>query len=301
MSNGTFRGIFTIPSTPFNDDGTVDVDGFKRIIEFCIACGATGLVYPVNASEYTALSDDERKDMSRILVEQTSGRIPTVIGVAATSRENASRFARYAHDIGADAVIAMPPYVKPKEFTIENTVIYYRTISETAKIPVIIQNYVPPVGTNLSPDTLLSLCRENEYVEYVKEETVPSTLKITELNGKNKGECKGVFGGSGCRYLIEEYRRGSVGNMPGCHVTDVCVALWNALESGDNDKAMRIYCDMAPLFFFESQFSFVYKEVLKLRGIIKSSYTRNNTYALDEIGMKYLQECVSLLKPYMTV
>lgn len=302
MSNQqSLRGIMTIPSTPFHEDGTIDIEGFRRVVHFCIDCGAHGLVYPVNASEYTTLSDEERFTLSRLLVETADGRVPTILGVAATCRENAARFAAFAHDVGASAVIAMPPYVRSKEFTQENTFLYYQAISDAAKIPVFIQNYVGPVGTVLSPELMLRMCREIEQVEYIKEETIPSTWKMTELNRLNHGELKGVFGGSGCRYLIEEYRRHSAGNMPGCHVTDVCVALWNALEAHQDDLAMRIYRDMAPLFFFETQFSSIYKEVLKLRGVINCAYTRNNTYGMDEIATAYLKQCVSLLAPYMTV
>ncbi len=301
MGKEAMRGIYTIPSTPFHENGSIDVDGFRNIVEFCVACGAHGLVYPVNASEYTSLSDSERFTLAKALVETAAGRIPTVIGVAATCKENAARFATHAKDIGASAVIAMPPYIKSKGFSDESIFSYYQAISDAAKIPVFIQNYEPPVGTNMSAAFLLKLCREIEYVQYVKEETVPSTLKMQKLFDDNTGECKGVFGGSGCRYIIEEYRRGTAGNMPGCHVTDVCVALWDALESGEQEKAKQIYKDMSPLFFFETQFTSVYKEVLKIRGIIKSAYTRNNSYCIDDTGMKYLNEVLSILKPYMKV
>ena len=295
------RGIFSIPSTPFNADGTIDTDGFKNEIEFIIACGAHGIVFPVNASEFTALSDNERFTLSEILVKTVSDRIPTVIGVAGTCRENAAMFAKHAHDIGASAVIAMPPYVRAKQFTEENTYKYYEAISSAARIPVFIQNYVSPIGTDMSSSFLMKLCKEIEYIQYVKEETVPSTVKIQELTEKNTGECLGIFGGSGCRYLMEEYRRGACGNMPGCHVTDVCVALWNSLESGNLDRAFEIYKNMAPLFFFETQFSNIYKEVLKERGIIHCAYTRNNTYELDKIAKAYLKEILDMLRPFMTV
>jgi 4-hydroxy-tetrahydrodipicolinate synthase len=165
---------------------------------------------------------------------------------------------------------------------------------------VFIQNYVPPVGTDMVPDFLLKLCREVEWVQYVKEETVPSTLKMQSLFDANDGSCLGVFGGSGCRYLIEEYMRGSCGNMPGCHVTDVCVSLWNALEKGDQDRALRIYRDMAPLFFYETQLPGTYKEVLKKRGIISCAASRNSlNRPLDTAGSKYLDKCLALLKPHM--
>jgi 4-hydroxy-tetrahydrodipicolinate synthase len=298
--SSAMRGIFTIPSTPFKEDLSIDVEGFRNIVRFCVDCGAQGLVYPVNASEFTALSDEERMTLSKIMVDTVAGKMPTVIGVAATSKQTAMKFSAHAREIGASAVIAMPPYVKAKPFPEDVLFDYYEGISDAGKIPIFIQNYVAPIGTDMSVSFLLKLCSEIEWVQYIKEETVPSTLKIHDLMKQDNGSCKGIFGGSGCRYLIEEYRRGSCGNMPGCHVTDVCVALWNALEKGDNDKAMRIYRDMAPLFFYETQMPGTYKSVLKKRGIIKCAASRNMAYnGLDEIGEKYLSEVLEILRPYM--
>ncbi len=163
-----------------------------------------------------------------------------------------------------------------------------------------IQNYGPPVGTDMSPAFLLRLCREIEHVMYVKEETTPSTIKLTALLAENDGAVKGVFGGAGGRYLIEEHRRGSAGNMPGCHVTDVVVAFWSALEAGDEGRAMRIYKELAPLFFFEHQLPGCYKEVLYRRGVIDCPLRRNGPMPLDEMSSQYLDEILARLAPLMT-
>jgi 4-hydroxy-tetrahydrodipicolinate synthase len=295
-----FRGVFTIPSTPFRADGELDVPSFRRVVDFCVECGAHGLVYPVNASEFTSLSDAERFQMCEVLVEQNAGRIPAIIGVAGVTREVAAKFAQHAHDIGADGVIAMPPYIKRGALSEDLILAYYRAISDAGRLPVFIQNYSPPVGTNMSAQFLLRLCREVEYVTYVKEETTPSTIKLTALLAENDGSCKGVFGGAGGRYLIEEYRRGSAGNMPGCHVTDVVVAFWNALEAGDEARAMVIYKEMALLFFFEHQLSGCYKQVLYRRGVIECPLKRNGKTPIDEVSSKYLDEILEALKPLMT-
>ncbi len=296
-----FRGVFTIPSTPFRENGEIDVPGFRSIVDFCVACGAHGLVFPVNASEFTALSDAERMKLSEVMVEQNAGRIPTMIGVAGVTREVAAMFARHAREIGADSVIAMPPYVKRGESSEAQIFEYYRAISDAARLPVCIQNYVPPIGTDMSAAFMLRLCREIEHVEYIKEETVPSTFKLTQIRtADGDGSCKGVFGGAGGRYLIEEHRRGSAGNMPGCHVTDVVVAFWNALEAGDGERAMRIYKEMAPLFFFEHQLPGSYKEVLKRRGVIDCALKRGGPMPLDEIASRYLDEILAALEPLMS-
>jgi 4-hydroxy-tetrahydrodipicolinate synthase len=220
--------------------------------------------------------------------------------VAGVATEVAVKFAAHARTVGADGVIAMPPYIKRGAISEDVVEGYYRTISDAAELPVFIQNYGPPVGTDMSSDLLMKLCREVEWVQYVKEETVPSPVKLTSLLAQNDGSCKGVFGGAGGRYLIEEYRRGSAGNMPGCHVTDVVVALWQALEAGDEARARYIYKEMAPLFFFEHQLSGCYKEVLYRRGVIDCPLKRNGAMPLDEIASGYLDEILDALAPLMT-
>ena len=105
------------------------------------------------------------------------------------------------------------------------------------------------------------------------------------------------FGGAGGRYLIEEHRRGSDGNMPGCHITDIVVAFWDALEAGDEARAAYIYKEMAPLFFFEHQLPGCYKEVLYRRGVIDCPLKRNGTMPLDEIASQYLDDILAALEP----
>jgi len=168
-TNETYRGIFTIPSTPFREDGEIDVPSFRRSVDFCVECKAHGLVYPVNASEFTSLSDAERFELSEVLVEQNNGRIPAIIGVAGLTAECAAKFAAHAREIGADGVIAMPPYIKRQPLSRQVIFDYYRRIAEAAKMPVFIQNYSPPVGTDMSAEFLLELCRGIDYVDYVKE------------------------------------------------------------------------------------------------------------------------------------
>ncbi len=295
-----YRGIFTIPSTPYQADGQLDIPGFRRIVDFCIDCNAHGLVYPVNASEWIHLTDEERFQLTEVLVEQNQGRLPVVVSVTANSKEGASRFAAHAKDIGANAVIALPPALRMKNHPDEVVFDYYKAISNAGGLPVFIQNWVGPIGTAMSSEFLLRMCREIEHVCYIKEETVPSTARLTEIVEGNGGEVKGFFGGSGGRFLIEEYLRGTDGNMPGCHVTDVVVAFWNALEGRDYDRAMHIYKEMAPLFFFEAQLPGCYKEVLKRRGVIDCAKKRNGDMYMDRVASDYLDRILTNLEPLMT-
>ena len=299
MAAVTFRGIFTIPTTPFDANGEIDESSFRRCIDFCLACGAHGLVYPVNASSFSVLSDDERRAMSEILVDQAGGRIPVIIGVQHLSGQTAAGMADHARQIGADGVIAMPPYAWKQQPSAEAIHDYYRMISEAAQLPIFVQNNPPPIGIVMSPEFLNRLCDEIEHVAYIKEEVPPSTLNTSRVIELNSGSCKGVMGGAGGRYLIEEYRRGSCGNMPGCHVTDVMVAFWQALDNDMEEDAMRIYRDLAPLYFFETQLPGVYNEILYRRGVIDCPAQRNGPVPIDDISSRYLDEILADLKPLM--
>ena len=104
-------GIMPVLQTALTADGDLDLTGMQRQIEFCIRAGADGLVFPVLGSEFMFLSDNERRDLVAFVVKHADGRIPIVAGVAGASAAIAVEQAAHASHVGADAVIAMPPYV----------------------------------------------------------------------------------------------------------------------------------------------------------------------------------------------
>ena len=140
MSQDVFRGVFTIPTTPLQENGEIDWADFKQVIDFCVACGAHGIVWPVNASGFPVLTDDERLEGMQVAVDQTAGRIPVILGVQGVSGQHAAVFSRRAREVGADGVIAMAPYVQ--ELEDEQAVIrYYQAIDREVEVPIFIQNH----------------------------------------------------------------------------------------------------------------------------------------------------------------
>ena len=297
------RGIYAIPCTPMNDDFSLDKDGLVNIVNFIVSSGAHGIVAPVNASEFTTLTDDERKRVVEICSRTNKGRLPFIAGVAGTYTAAAVIFSRQAEDEGADGVIAMPPYLqKGSEAEIFK---YFEAISRAIKIPIFIQNYIAPVGTPLSASFMARLINEIENVRLVKEETQYAGHMISELIGllKNSPKFDGVMGGKAGRYIIDEYRRGCCGNMPACEISDIQAKIWNALESGDEAGAVKIYNQIIPLLNIEFLYgSTVYKEVLRRRGIIKSAAVRSlGNKVLDDFDHGELDRIMSEIKPLFAV
>jgi dihydrodipicolinate synthase/N-acetylneuraminate lyase len=286
-SPSPYRGVFTIPCTPFTDAGALDEASLQREVEFCLQCGAHGIVAPVNASEFTSLSDDERKRVVEIVVKASAGRAPVVAGVSAVGAEVAALFARHAADVGADALIAMPPYVR--KAAPDEILAYYQAISDAGPLPIFIQNFVAPIGTPMTAAFMARLLREIEHVDYVKEETLLAPHVMTALIAEAGDALKGVMGGMAGRYLLNEYDRGACGTMPACEITDVHVQLWEALESGDRDRARDIYHRMLPLLNVEHMYgAAIYKEVLVRRGVIRTAVMRGGVGPLDAVDQREL-------------
>jgi 4-hydroxy-tetrahydrodipicolinate synthase len=269
-------------------------------VRFCLDAGAHGLVAPVNASEFTSLTDEERRRVATVLVEETAGRVPVVIGVTGGSSAIAVAFARHAREIRADAVIAMPPHVrKAPPAEIEG---YYRDVAKAAAMPVFLQDFVPPVGTPMSAEFMARLLREVEHVEYVKEETIPAGHVMTQLIALAGDSLRGVMGGMAGRYLLDEHRRGACGTMPACEITDLHVALWNRLEAGEEAGARDLFNRMLPLLNCEALFgATLYKEVLYRRGVIRCPRTRGGVGPLDAFDHSELDAILADLSPLFTV
>ena len=112
-SGKTFRGIFAILLTPFTLRDQLDEEDLEREVNFCKRAGAQGLVWPQLAGEFYVLSEEERRRGAEILIRSAGGSCAVVIGVQAPSKEIAIQFARHAESKGADAVIALPPFLGP--------------------------------------------------------------------------------------------------------------------------------------------------------------------------------------------
>ncbi|MGI8642502.1 MAG: dihydrodipicolinate synthase family protein [Thermomicrobiales bacterium] len=277
-----FRGVYTIPVTPFDDSGEIDEASLKREVDWCVRAGAHGVVAPVNASEGPSLTDAERQLVTRLVTETTAGRVPVVIGVTGVSPQASVLYTGWAVEVGADAIIAMPPY-GVRLNTPDSIFSFYQRIAEAAKgLPVFVQNWSGPVGTPMSAVLVSKLLKEIPNVSYLKEETLDASHLMTEVMQQAGNACLGVMGGIGGRFLMDEFRRGACGTMPACQVTDVHVTIWNKLDSGDLDEARRLFDRLLPLLNMEARYALsIYKEVLKRRGVIASANTRGGGVPLD--------------------
>jgi 4-hydroxy-tetrahydrodipicolinate synthase len=295
-----WRGIFPIVVTPFTQTYELDEDGLRRVVRFCIEAGARGLVGPANASEFSTLSDDERRRWIEIVVGEAAGQTPVVAATTCGHALPAVALSRHAQQVGAACVMSMPPHVMHPDA--EGCYQYYKALSAALDIPIMIQNYVGPVGTPMSPELLGRMCRELPHVEFIKEETVPSSRMVSRTIAAAGEHCKGVFGGQAGQYLLDEHRRGSVGNMPACQTTDLLQAVWDLLEAGDEERARAHFNRVLPLINYERLYGVaLYKEVLYRRGVISCRACRTPGKELDDQDRTELDAILADIEPLYRV
>ncbi|HET8524969.1 MAG TPA: dihydrodipicolinate synthase family protein [Thermomicrobiales bacterium] len=269
----TWRGIFSIPPTPMDEQGDIDLDGLKRAVNFAVECGAHGIVHPVMASEFFTLSDAERLAMIPAVVDAVDGRCPVVIGVSGVCTQSAVTFASAANAAGADAVIAMPPYIQ--RYSDDDVLKHFEAIDKAAQVPIFIQNAA--AWQPVSRDFILTLARQIEHVHFVKEEVPPAHHHIGHLNEAQEPEIWGIFGGAGCINLFGEMRRGAAGNMPASAFTDIFVRMFELYDAGDCQAADELHRRLMPLI----ERAGPQKELLVKRGVLTCSKSRAGEKPFD--------------------
>ena len=197
--------------------------------------------FPYSEVNFNISPTKSGKPWSKSSSKKTDKRIPVIAGVAGTNISTATEHAAHAGRTGADAVIAMPPYMGsggPDE-----NLRYFEAISSAGQVPIFIQN----AGAGMQPPALVRLLTEVEHLIYVKEEANPSAHHISAIVAEAGDHCQGVFGGAWCRWMISEMRRGASGFMPGAPVVDIHVDIWEAFQAGDEDRARDLFDQLLPL------------------------------------------------------
>jgi 4-hydroxy-tetrahydrodipicolinate synthase len=307
MTQQTWRGIFNILQTPFDETGNLLWEDFERESDFLVRGGSHGYVWPVMASEFTVLATHERIEGMKRAVDVVAGRLPVVIGVADTSQAGAVRLAEEAGTCGADAIIALPPW-HTKLGSLDLVQAYYFALADAAGLPTFIQNTSPPMGAGLSAEYVIKLCEAHPLIQYLKEEKSPQGQSVSEVidaacRGDKPPAVKGVFSGASCKYLINEYKRGVSGNMPACVLPDLDAQIWDLLEAGQEAKAREIHNAKIVLENALGNMPFrARKEVLRRRGVISCAASRNvGPLVLDQYEVAEIDYAMSVVEPYFTV
>jgi dihydrodipicolinate synthase/N-acetylneuraminate lyase len=276
MNQKTLKGNYPILPTAFNESEDFDETSQRNLIDYIIHDGAHGVVTLANASEGFSLSDEEKKIVADTVINQVNGRMPVVVTISHPSTRIAVENAKWAEGIGADALLALPPFYGSWIADAEGIYRHFSKLSDAITVPLIIQDH-PLSGGGLTASLLVRLARELEQVQYFKIETARAALKIRDVLKQAGDSLKGIFGGAAGITFIEEMDQGACGTMPSSSFTKIFSQIYNAYVNGDREESCRIFSRHAQLIAFEWELGgrHVAKQLLFEAGIIKSPTLRS--------------------------
>lgn len=141
--------------TPMQEDGSVDYDALKALIDWHIAEGTDCIGVVGTTGESATVDVEEHCEIIRVAVEHAKGRVPILAGAGANSTAEAISLSKYAKEVGADCTLQVVPYYnKPSQ---EGIYRHFRAIAEAVDIPVMLYNVPGRTVADMQPETVLRL------------------------------------------------------------------------------------------------------------------------------------------------
>lgn len=237
------KGSITALITPMAD-GHVDEKAFRKLIDWQIREGTSGIVPVGTTGESPTLTENEHKLIVEVAVEQSDRRVPVIAGTGSNSTQEALGYTRHAKDAGADAaLIVVPYYNKPTQ---EGIYAHFRSIADAIEIPILVYNVPGRTVANITPETLARLARDCPNIIGTKDATAdltrPSKQRLLsghefiQLSGED-GTALGfnAHGGTGCISVTANV------------APRLCAEFQNATLAGDYIRALQLQDRLMPL------------------------------------------------------
>jgi 4-hydroxy-tetrahydrodipicolinate synthase len=276
-------GVIPITATPFDAEGRVDEDSIVTLVEFEARCGVHGLNVLGIMGEFHKLTESERRRVAEVFIKSAAGRFPIVVGTSHAGTGACIELSQAAEAAGAAAVMVAPPPGLKGDAAI---LAHYRAVAGGLSIPIVVQDEPVTTGVIMPPDLIVRIGSELPACRYVKLEEPPTPTKITALRRLVGSDRLRIFGGMNGMYFFEELSRGAIGIMTGVAVPDILVKIYDLFAAGNAAGAAEMYDRYASYIRYEGQVGVgiaLRKEVLRLRGAIRSSYVRPPGPALDDV------------------
>ena len=149
------KGSIVAIVSPMREDGALDFDAYKRLIDWHVAEGTSAIVAVGTTGESPTVDPEEHGELIRVAVETVKGRIPVIAGTGGNSTAEAIELTRHARTVGATASLQVVPYYnKPTQ---EGLYRHFRKIAESVELPIILYNVPGRTVADLSNDTTVRL------------------------------------------------------------------------------------------------------------------------------------------------
>ena len=258
------KGIIPAMVTPLDQDEKLDESGIREVINYLIESGIHGIFVCGSQGESYAFSEDERKRIIELAVDEVNGRVPVYAGTGSTTTKATIDLSRYALDVGADAVTLVTPYfIRPSQ---DELYMHYKRVAESVDIPVVLYNNPGRTNVNLEAETVKRLA-EIDNIVGIKDSSGDLTLTAQYIM-----ECPedfSVLAGRDSLILATLLYGGRGAVAATANVAPrLVVGIYENFIRGDLERARELQFKLLPLrlAFSLGTFPVVVKEAMNLLG-----------------------------------
>lgn len=231
-----FKGIIVPMVTPFcrDEKQSINYDATKSMIDYLLSKGVSGLFILGSNGEFAAISNAEKKEFMKFVIEYVNHRIPVLVGTGTCNYYETLELSLFAKECGADGISLVPPFfIKPSD---EEIFDYFHKLSEKVELPILLYNIPKNTGYSLDPklvDRLFTI----RHIIGVKDSSGNDETILSYLESAKKHD-KLFLVGSDSKISMA-YAHGACGAIAGTAnlICEHLVKLWTALEHNDEVAA----------------------------------------------------------------
>lgn len=280
-----FKGVLTPVITVLDQQGKLDFEGNKLVINRLIDQGVNGLLFLGSIGEFFAFTMDEKKEFIRFVVQTVDKRVPVLIGTGGTIQEDVIVLTRFAETAGADGVVVISPYY----FKLDSNTLYryYANLARSTTMPIMIYNFPDRTAVNLEPQLVLKLAKEFNHIVAIKDtvDTISHTRNLIHLVKDARPEFAVLSGYD--EYLIPNLMAGGDGVIGGMSnvVPDVFSGILKAYKKQDFKAvitAQKKISMLMHLYDISQPFVAAIKGAVAAQGVAIGAYVREPSGDLTE-------------------
>lgn len=290
-------GLVAISVTPLDAEGNVDLAGIRRLMDFYISCGSSGIALLGVMGEANRMTDREARSVVDRAMVAVDGRVPVIVGVSDPSLARVGALARFAMESGGAGVLLQPLAGLAGD---ERIAAYFRVAADAlGDIPICVQDFPKASRVHISPTTWRLIVESCPTVTMLKAEDEPGLGKLTAIrNAEAEGQRRvTILTGNNGIHLVQELMRGSDGAMTGFAFPDVLARVIELHSVGRVDDAEDLFDQYLPLNRHEFRMGIgVRKEILRRRKAIYTARARFPAPVLSRVDHEELDRLLRRLE-----
>lgn len=260
-----FGQVLTAMVTPFNQNGEIDFNATKTLVEHLITNGTDGLVVAGTTGESPTLTTEEKIELFKCVVEAAAGRVHVIAGTGSNNTQASISLTKLAEETGVDGIMLVAPYYnKPSQ---EGLYQHFKTIAESTSLPVMLYNIPGRSVVNISVETIVRLSE------------IPNVVSIKEASGNLDAMAKIISktpsdftlysGDDGLTIPVLAIGGAGVISVASHIIGNDMQEMINAFKNGDVQKAAATHRNLLPIMraLFIAPSPSPVKAALNLNGI----------------------------------